>query len=222
MYVQLSSRVQRGICICGLQIPRCARNDTVGSLMPKLILFCALALVLFADAPPGSLLTPGMQLVYEEDGEENRPWTVLHARDTVLGGMTQCRVIALQMDGRATAPRLWCARGDTLWAWNGDTKTHAARRPLGEGQRVTLSGPRGTQFRYANRAVQEQTISGVQLKVVQVVMVTDSAGKEIRRLREFYAPALATATSGVFEVPDSTVPGGWRMTTSFKLVRITR
>jgi hypothetical protein len=192
--------------------------------MPKLILLSALALVFAFDVPPGSLLTPGMQLVYEADGKENPPWTVVSARDTALGGMTACRAMSIRTDAaRPADQRLWCARGDTLFTWDAATKTHRQLRPLAEGQRLWAQGARGSRMRYANRAAQEQTISGFNLNVVQVVMVTDdSTGKEIRRLREFYAPALATATSGVFEVPDSTVPGGWRMTTSFKLVRITR
>ncbi len=193
--------------------------------MPKIILFSALAVALaMADEPPGALLTPGMQLVYESDGKENPPWAVVSVRDTVLGGMTQCRMITLRMDStRPPDVRPWCARGDTLWAWHDATKSHRQLRPLGEGQRLWAQGARGSRMRYANRAAQEQTISGQSIPVVQVVMITDdSAGKEVRRLREFYAPGLATATSGVFEVPDSTVPGGWRMTTSFKLVRIVR
>ena len=65
-------------------------------------------------------------------------------------------------------------------------------------------------------------MSGIRVRVLETVVVTrDSTGRQVRRLREFYSPALATATSGVFEVPDSVRANNWLIQSSFKLVRIT-
>jgi hypothetical protein len=193
--------------------------------MPKTALLVALASLLgIAPEPPGALLTSGMQLVYEADGKENPPWTVESVKDTTIAGVTTCRAMVIRMD--ATRPperRNWCTRGDSLLAWDAAAQAFRALRPLAEGMRVVVQGARGTMSRYSTRAAQEQIISGMQFNVVQTVVVTDdSSGKLIRRLREFYAPGLATATSGVFEVPDTTQPGGFRIQTSFKLVRIVR
>jgi hypothetical protein len=190
--------------------------------MPRFLLFVALAAALLADRP-GNQLTQGMQLVYSSGDTENPPWTILSVRDTVLGGMTSCRVVALTTGTRPLERRLWCSRGDTLFAWDSAGSSHGVLRPIGEGMSVVASGARGNRLQYETRSALQQTVSGVTVDVIQTTLVTsDSARRPIQRLREFYAPSLATATSGIFEVPDSTVSGGWRTQTSFKLVRIVR
>ncbi len=59
------------------------------------------------------------------------------------------------------------------------------------------------------------------IEVIPTTVTTgDSTGKVVRRLRERFSVALATATGGVFEVPDSTQATGWHTVRSFALVRI--
>ena len=166
-----------------------------------------------------------MQLVYESEGKESPPWLVVSVKDTSIAGIDECRVMVLKADpNRAEETRRWCARGDTLWTWDAASKSLKAIRPTGEGMNLQVIGANGSMSTYNTRSGIEQFVSGTRIPVVETVVTTrDSLRRTTRRLREFYAPGLATATSGVFEVPDSTPrSGGWRIVTSFKLVRIDR
>jgi len=189
--------------------------------MLKIVAFAAVALM--AESP-GGLLTPGMQLVYSSGDQESPPVTVVSVSDTTIGALTSCRTIALNTgSGAPIEHRKWCIDADVLLAW--DTVARALRpiRPVGEGMNLVVPGPSGRRSAFATRSPLEQTVSGIRVNVVETVVVTrDSAGRQVQRLREFFSPGLATATAGVFEVPDSTQRGGWRMQSSFKLVRITR
>ena len=61
------------------------------------------------------------------------------------------------------------------------------------------------------------------LHVVPTTVTTrDTTGRVLRRLRERFAVSLGTAVGGVFEVPDSSQAGGWRVEREFELVRIVR
>ena len=73
-------------------------------------------------------------------------------------------------------------------------------------------------MRYETGAVAEEVIGGLRIAVVATTVTTiDSSGRPKRRLRERYAIGLATATGGVFEVPDATAPDGWRAEQAFEL-----
>jgi len=77
---------------------------------------------------------------------------------------------------------------------------------------------RGDTVHYATGDVAEETVSDRRLAVVHTTVTTvDSVGRPRRRLRERYAPSLATATGGRFEVPDAAAPGGWRVEQEFEL-----
>jgi hypothetical protein len=59
------------------------------------------------------------------------------------------------------------------------------------------------------------------IDVIPTTVTTfDSTGQIVRRLRERFSVALATATGGVFEVPDTTQSSGWRTIQRFELVAI--
>jgi hypothetical protein len=193
--------------------------------MPKIVAVLAFTVVaLLAPDAPGSQLTTGARLYYESGGQEGPPWTIVSVNDTTLGGMTACRAIVLQMDAARPAERRnWCTRGDTLFAWDTSAKAHRPLRPIGEGMRMEVPIARGGVVRYETRSFLDQTVSGTPVKVIQTVVITrDSTGRPRRRLREFYAPGLATATSGVFEEPDTAQAEGWKIQSSFKLARIVR
>lgn len=186
--------------------------------MPRIAISLAIAALALSESP-GSALTTGMELVYSVADTEN-PVQVMSAADTTIGGIAACRVIVLRRAGESDERRTWCASGDMLLAW--DTASHALRpiRPIGEG--MSLDVPIGRErSSYSSRSALEQTVSGVRYRVLETVVITrDSTGRQVQRVREFFAPALATATSGVIEVPDSARAGSWRIQTAYKLVRI--
>jgi hypothetical protein len=86
---------------------------------------------------------------------------------------------------------------------------------------MTLVLPRanGDTVRYTTEDNSYETISGMRLQVITTTVLTvDSLGQPKRRLRERYAVSLATATGGVFEVPDPNA--GWRAEQTFELTRM--
>jgi len=181
-----------------------------------------LALLAVSDTP-GSRLEPGMQLLYGSGGSEQPPWVVERVTTGVtLGGMNGCADARIHVNpGRRDAEaRLYCVRGDTLFAWDTTARVHRALRPVGPGMVFELRG-RTSVSRYETGGVAEERISGVGIPVVATTVTTrDSVGRAIRRLRERYSVGLMTATGGVFEVPDSTAASGWRTELAFDLVRI--
>ena len=83
---------------------------------------------------------------------------------------------------------------------------------------MSFARPGGDTARYHTSQAGEEVVSGRRLRVIQTeVLTVDSLGRPKRRLRERYAPGLATATGGRFEVPDPSAPGGWRTEQEFEL-----
>jgi hypothetical protein len=88
---------------------------------------------------------------------------------------------------------------------------------------MTLRVPQqsGASLDYATAQFGDTTISGHRVGFVQTTIITnDAQGRPVRRLRERYAIALATALGGLFEVPDSAHAGAWRESQRFELVRL--
>lgn len=175
---------------------------------------------------PGRLLAPGTQLVYSSGGQENPPWRVeAIARDTALGAIRNCSVIRLRTSPSQSAPevRAQCERGDTLFAWDAGSGSHRPMRPVAAGMSLQIRGSRGTITTYETGSNAVEIIGTSEVPVIATVVTTrDSTGRVIRRLRERFSLALATATGGVFEVPDSTSADGWRVERKFDLTRIER
>jgi hypothetical protein len=174
---------------------------------------------------PAADLRAGMQLVYASGGRENPAWLVeAVVHDTTLNGMSRCSAVTLRVNPAATAPerRMTCARNDSLFAWDSAGNSHRFVRPIGPRMTTEMQG-RTTVSTYETSGLSADTISGLATPVVLTTVTTrDSTRRVLRRLRERYAPGLGTATTGVFEVPDSTQSTGWRTERSFTLVRITR
>ena len=173
---------------------------------------------------PGSALKPGVKLTYGSGGREQAPWTIdsVH-RDVAWGGRTDCARIFLRMrpDQLPGSGRVFCRGGDTLFAWNATTNEWRAERPLGAGMTLRVPQPSGAALHYTTAELGDTTISGHRFEFVRTTIIThDPQDRPIRRLRERYAVALATALGGVFEVPDSVTAGAWREVQRFDLVRV--
>ena len=173
---------------------------------------------------PGSLLKPGAMLTYGSGDREQPPWTIdsVH-RDISLGGRSGCTRIYLRMrpDQAVPTARLACRGGDTLFAWNATTNAWRAERPLGAGMTLRVPQQSGATLDYTTAQLGDTTIAGHRVGFVHTTIITnDAQGRPIRRLRERYALALATALGGVFEVPDSAQAGAWRHSQRFDLVRL--
>jgi hypothetical protein len=176
--------------------------------------------------PLAGLLRDVTTLTYASDGTLQPPWRVRH--DGVLrrdiSGTSYCVRFVMQ---RAATPspadssRL-CVAGDTIFTVEQSGAVRATR-PIGPG--MTLIVPtrvKGTAH-YVTLSASVDTIGGVPIPVVLTTATTrDSLGRVVQRLTERYAPGLATATRGEFSVPDSTVPGGWRLRQVFELKSIER
>ena len=86
---------------------------------------------------------------------------------------------------------------------------------------LTINRPNGDTVLYETGAASEETIGTLRIPVIATVVTTrGSDGRPKRRLRERYAISLATATGGVFEVPDPAAPTGWRTEQAFELREI--
>jgi hypothetical protein len=173
---------------------------------------------------PGSALESGMTLTYGSGGREQPPWTVdsVH-RGLSLGGRSGCTRIFLRTrpDQPSTPPRVACRGGDTLFAWSATASEWRAERPLGSGMMLRVTQPSGATLEYTTSQLGDTTISGHRFAFVHTAVVTsDAQGRVVRRLRERYAVALATALGGVFEVPDSATTGAWRESQRFDLIRV--
>jgi hypothetical protein len=178
-----------------------------------------------------SMLEQGMQLVYSSDGQSSPPWTIDSiVRDVSIGDHAGCIRIRLRLNpAQPTADtRIHCV--DSLTMLNWDTRAGAIRpaRPLGENAQLDIRQNGGRNGFATTQPTVERVrvergpaIDTVSVDVVPTTVTTfDSSGKAVRRLRERFSVALATATGGVFEVADSTVPGGWRTTQVFNLALI--
>ena len=181
----------------------------------------------------GELLEPGMQLFYSSQGIQPAPWTIFSVtRGVTIAGRSDCVRISLRTAPNQVVPetRVHCVRGTAMV--NVDETTGSVRpgRPLVPEFKVAIPQPNGGQVVYETS---QSVLENIQLQrgsaqpvgtPVDVLLTTvttlDSAGKVIRRLRERFSIALGTATGGVFEMPDSTQAGGWRVVNRFELARI--
>ncbi len=187
-----------------------------------IVLAIAIIVALQGAAKPGGLLRPGTVLVYSTGGVETS-WTIDSvAADTTLGGRTGCVRLRLRTSPqqRESSVRAWCVDGATLTTWDDRTGAHRPARPAAAGSRLELKSGANT-VRFETGAMSVDTIGGVAIPVVPTVVVTrDSSGAAVRRLRERFSAGLLTATSGVFEVPDTSRSGAWREERRFTLVAI--
>lgn len=169
-------------------------------------------------------LSPGLRLVYASGGTEQPAWTVDSVTHGVVVGARQgCARIALRTRPNQPTPelRLLCRSGDTLYAWNAAAAELRVQRPIGASMSIAISQANGGSVRYVTGEVGRVEVSGRAYGFVRTTVTThDASGRVVRRLRERYATALATALDGSFEVPDSTAAGGWRETQRFVLARV--
>lgn len=176
--------------------------------------------------PLAGLLRDVLSLTYASDGTLQLPWRVRHdgRLRREIGGTSYCVRFVMQ---RAAAPspadssRL-CVAGDTIFTVE-PTGAVRATRPIGPG--MTLIVPTRTKgtAHYQTLSAAADTISGIPIPIILTTVTTrDSVGRMVQRLTERFSPGLATATRGEFSVPDSTVPGGWRLRQVFELKSIQR
>jgi hypothetical protein len=189
-----------------------------------MLVLASLALQLAAPRL-ASDLSAGLQLQYESTPQPSTPWTidsVANASDLMPGA--QCARFTMRRgSGAAPNETRICTARDTLFGWDARRNAWTAQRPVGP--RMTFVQPRanGDTVRYTTDTPIVETISGEQILVVPTVVLTvDSLGKPKRRLRERYSLSLATATGGVFEVPDAAAAGGWRPEQTFELRQLLR
>jgi hypothetical protein len=185
----------------------------------RFVLLLALATSAAAQAP-GSRLVAGMELVYASGGAENTPWVVESKRDTAISG-ARCSIVSIKTNPTQAAERRFtCLSNDSLLVFDPGSLNLRLLRPVGSSMKAEVRG-RVTVATYETSTQHADTVSGVVLQVIPTVVTTrDSTGRVLRRLRERFAVALGTAVGGVFEVPDSTREGGWRVEREFALVRI--
>lgn len=171
----------------------------------------------------GGRLAAGTQLVYSSGGVET-PWRIDSiAADTIIAGRPGCVRLRLRLSPtqRDATTRAFCAAGETLFLWDERAGTLRVARPIAGGRSMDVSQAAGGSTRYETDAPATDTIDGMAFNVIPTTVTTrDSVGRTVRRLRERFSVELLTATGGVFEVPDSTQPGGWREERRFALVGI--
>ena len=187
----------------------------------------ALALLILSAATagaqsPASQLVAGMELVYASRDGEITPWIVEARRDTAVSG-ARCSIVSIRTNpSEPTERRFTCLSNDSLLVVDPATLNLRLLRPVGSRMRAEVRG-RATVATYETATPHADTISGVVLHVVPTTVTTrDTTGRLLRRLRERFAVSLGTAVDGVFEVPDSSRAGGWRVEREFELVRIVR
>ena len=180
------------------------------------------------------MLEPGFQLVYASNGAESPPWMIDSVvRDVSLGGRTGCVRIRLRTNPTQSiaSTRIHCVDSLTMLNWDSLPKVWRPARPLGANSALDLPLPNGGRNRFeAGQPTVERIViergsrrDSVTVEVIPTILTTfDSTGKAIRRLRERFSVALATATGGIFELADSSHAGGWRLNQKFDLVAIRR
>ena len=174
--------------------------------------------------PLGSALRPGMVLEYESLGQPQPEWRVDSLRKLVrFGGRDSCTILRLVIAGSppAVQERIMRRDGDVLMGWDRGSKSWRPQRPLAPGKEVDISRGDGRVTRFAVEGTSADTVSGRRYATLVTTAITyDSLGVATYRLRERFAPSLATAIRGVFERRDSTAAGGWRLDREFHLARI--
>jgi hypothetical protein len=180
----------------------------------------------------GFMLRPGMQLSYASDGVESPPWIIDSIGTFSTSISPTCVRIHLRTNPSQTVPetRAHCSDSATMYQWDERTGTPRPARPLRSGMTLEVRQANGLLARFETGTMDVERVpvrlgttatSMTPLEVLPTIVTTiDSAGRAVRRLRERFATGLATATGGVFEVPDSTQPGGWRVARRFELVAI--
>jgi hypothetical protein len=175
-------------------------------------------------ASVATALHPGTRLRYEGDVQPQPPGVIDSVQRGVShAGQQGCVRVVLRTRGETAAPevRLHCVAGDTLLVWSATGGQFRPQRPLSPGRQLTIGGANGTWQEVTTGPVEVDTIDAHRVLVVPTVLVTRGADRQpIRRLTERYAPSLATATAGVFEMADSSAAGGWRVVQRFTLVSI--
>jgi hypothetical protein len=169
----------------------------------------------------GSLLRPGMQLVYYSNGKAQPPWLI----DSIAAipspsPDSECRIIHLRRQPTQPQPdqNRFCLTRDTLFSWDQARQGWVPARPAGIGMRLTVPRRVGGTVEFRTDGMSVDTVSGRVIPVLVTTVTTlDSLGRPVRRLRERYAIGLATATSGTFEIPDSGTTGVWRPQQMFEL-----
>ena len=183
----------------------------------------------------GGRLVPAMELVYASDGATSPPWTIDSiARELRLGSSEHCVRIRLRTSPTQATPetRTHCVQSMSMFNWDERTGQLRPARPLEPGVSLETQQPNGGRIRFETAAMEveripvesrstREPVAPAALEVLPTIVTTmDSTGKVVRRLRERFSIELATATGGVFEVPDSASTGGWRTVRRFELVAI--
>jgi hypothetical protein len=182
----------------------------------------ALAAVQETSPPLGSSLTPGTQLLYESNGVTT-PWYIDSVNTSFAAGSeSNCLRLVLRIGTGAAQTRTHCVVGETMMNWSQNAGRLVAARPLSI-TTMGISAANGGSVRFEVSPPAVDTIGTERFVVLPTVVTTlDSSGKAIRRLTERFAQALATATEGVFEVPDTARAGQWRISQRFRLTGIRR
>ena len=191
------------------------------------VLLIGLTALIVAAAQPaeriGGMLRPGMQLVYESGGVQTS-WVIDSvAHDTTLGVRTGCVRIRLRTspDQTVVETRAYCADSAMLLTWDGATRVHRPSRLLQPNSSLRLPERLGGAVAYTTGASGHERIGTLTVRIIPTTVLSrDFTGRVTRRLRERFSIGLATATGGIFEVPDSTVEGGRTVVQKFELVTI--
>ena len=169
-------------------------------------------------------LRVGMVLEYTSNGASQPRWRVDSLRlGAAWGGRDSCVILKLAVGDSMPSiqERIVRREGDVQVGWDRLTSSWRPQRPLAPGRTVDVPRPRGRVMRFTVEGTAVDTVSGRRYATLITTAVTvDSLGRATDRLRERYAPSLATAVGGVFERPDSTAASGWRVEREFRLARI--
>lgn len=178
--------------------------------MPRAaVALLALGVAAVSDRPAG-LLTAGMLLTYESAGQQT-VWVVDSVRS---GGDPACGQVWIRIGPRPDQ-RHDCVRDGTLHRFDARTGQWREERPVTPDTERRYVRGSGTAV-FTTGVERIDTIGSRLIRTVETTMVMlDSTGVPIRRLRERYAVGLTTATWGRFEMPDSA--GGWRIQQEFQL-----
>lgn len=183
----------------------------------------ALSFVAILAPSPGHQLRAGMELVYRSDAGRQPPWVVDSIRmdQPGLPGAT-CSAVWLRRGSASTGGgERYCLLQDTLFRWNGRGARWDVARPVGPSMLWQTIQPNGDSVTYETAGEGQELIGGRSIDIVETTVTTvDGNGRRKARLRERYAVSLLTATGGVFESPDSTMPGAWGGQRSFELVEL--
>jgi hypothetical protein len=172
-------------------------------------------LAMVQAAPIGSALSEGIELVYESRGVAQAPWVYDSIRVVERQEFDRCIVTRR----RSQPARESCVRGDTLFE-RSESDTYRAVRPVGPNMQFDVHTAAGAILHYRTGELEMERLAGGQeIPSLSTTIITkDPGGTVTRQLRERYAPALLTATWGVFEEPDET--GGWRTVLEFSLIDV--